>query len=84
MSIQQIQLKISLSQKLDALLNYKATQLGIPKTQFIKYIIIKEIEKDNLPVFTVSETTQKQAQKALKEIDQAVIVDNVPDFFAKL
>lgn len=84
MSMQQIQLKISLSQKLDELLNHKATQLGIPKTQFVKFIIIKEIEKESTPVFTVSETTQKRAQKALREIDKAIVVDNVADFFAKL
>lgn len=84
MSTQQTQLKVSLSQKLDELLHYKATQLGIPKTQFVKYIIIKEIEKESVPVFIASDKIQKQAQKALQKIDKALVVDNVPDFFAKL
>ncbi|HLD26874.1 MAG TPA: hypothetical protein VJB63_02885 [Patescibacteria group bacterium] len=91
MPTHQTQLKISLSQRLDELLNYKAMQLGIPKTQLVKFIIIKEIypdkigiEKESAPVFTASEAIKKQAQKALKQIDKALIVDSVPDFFAKL
>ena len=48
MNTQQIQLKISLSDQLNDLLQSKAARLGIPVTQFVKHLIIKDVETEML------------------------------------
>lgn len=79
----QAQIKISVSDKLNELLKYKANRLGLPVTQLIKYIIIKDIEEE-APVFTASSQLEKISEKAIKELNKSVIVDDVDDFFQNL
>ena len=79
----QAQIKISLSEQLNSLLKNKATRLGVPVTQLIKYIIIKDIEED-VPVFTASSQLEKIPEKAIKELDNSVVIDDIDDFFNKI
>ena len=79
----QAQIKISLSEQLNSLLKNKATRLGVPVTQLIKYIIIKDIEEE-YPVFTASSQLEKISEKAIKELDGSVVVNNIDDFFQNL
>lgn len=84
MNSQQIQLKISLSDQLNDLLQSRATRLGIPVTQFVKHLIIKEVEIDEYPTFKMSKRTEEKAHKAMQQLDKAVSVDNVAEFFKRL
>lgn len=84
MSVSQIQLKVSLSEQLSDLLKSKAQRLGVPVTQLVKHIIIKEVERDQFPTFAVSSSTEEKAEKALKELNQSEFVDNVEEYFDKL
>lgn len=86
MQTSQVQLKISLSEKLDQLLKSKAERLGIPETQLVKYLIIKDLaeEKEVCPVYPVSKRTAQKAKKALKDIKYSVAPKNIKDFFEKL
>ena len=81
----QIQLKISLSEQLNDLLESKAARLGVPVTQFVKHIILKEVEEE-YPTFAMSERTEKRARQALKEYakGKAGIIDDIDTFFKKL
>ena len=79
----QAQIKISLSEQLNSLLKNKATRLGVPVTQLIKYIIIKDIEEE-VPVFTASAQLEKISEKAIKELDNSVVIDDIDDFFNKI
>ena len=79
----QAQIKISLSEQLNNLLKNKATRLGVPVTQLIKYIIIKDIEEE-VPVFTASAQLEKISEKAIKELDNSVVIDDIDDFFNKI
>jgi len=79
----QAQIKISLSEQLNSLLKNKATRLGVPVTQLIKYIIIKDIEEE-VPVFTASSQLEKISEKAIKELDNSVVIDDIDDFFNKI
>jgi len=79
----QAQIKISLSEQLNNLLKNKATRLGVPVTQLIKYIIIKDIEEE-VPVFTASSQLEKISEKAIKELDNSVVIDDIDDFFNKI
>lgn len=80
----QVQLKISLSEQLNTLLTSKANQLGLPVSQFVKYLIVKEVEDEAYPTFQMSARTEERVKEAMEQIDQAVEVNNVDDFFKNL
>ncbi len=84
MQTSQIQLKISLSEQLNKLLQARADELGVPVTQYVKHIIIKDVEEKVYPVYTVSQKTDEKAQKALKELGKSEEVEDVADYFKKL
>lgn len=82
----QIQLKISLSEQLNDRLESKAARLGVPVTQFVKHLILKEVEDEEYPTFEMSERTERRARQALKDYDEgkAVMVDDLDKFFKEL
>lgn len=77
----QVQLKISLSKQLSDLLESKAVRLGVPVTQFVKHLILKEIENEEYPTFIASERVERNTKKALEKYDKAV---DASDFFRTL
>lgn len=77
----QVQLKVSLSEQLNDLLESKAARLGIPVTQFVKHLILKEVENEEYPIFQASEQVENNTQEALNQINKAV---NASDFFKTL
>ena len=79
----QIQLKLSLSQELNALLKAKASALGLPVTQFVKHLIVREVEP-KYPVFKASKRLEKISKKAMKEYDKAIFVDDIHEYFKNL
>ena len=81
MSATQIQLKISLSEQLSELLASKAARVGVPVTQLVKHLIIKEVEDLEYPTFQMSQATEKRTQEAMEHIDEAV---DASDFFNQL
>jgi len=80
----QVQIKVSVSQQLNDLLQSKAARLGVPITQLVKHLIIKDVEEEEYPTFQASERTEKRTKKALEEYDKAVTVENIPEFFKNL
>lgn len=84
MQTTQVQLKISLSGELNDLLKGKAQRLGVPVTQLVKYIILKEVEKEEYPTFVASENLEQISEKAMKEIDKSVEVSDIDAFFKTL
>ncbi|MFA6569808.1 MAG: hypothetical protein WCT77_01045 [Bacteroidota bacterium] len=81
MSVTQIQLKISLSEQLSELLASKAARIGIPVTQLVKHLIIKEVEDIEYPTFQMSQSSEKRTQEAMQQMDKAV---DATDFFKQL
>lgn len=81
MNTTQIQLKISLSEQLNELLISKAASIGVPVTQFVKHLIIKEVEDLEYPTFQMSQSSDKKAQEAMRQIDKAV---DASEFFKQL
>jgi predicted DNA-binding protein len=82
----QIQLKVSLSEQLNDLLQSKAARLGVPVTQFVKHIIMKEVEDEEYPTFRMSEKTEKKIEQAMEDYSsgKAIKVENVSEFFKNL
>ncbi|OGG03409.1 hypothetical protein A3D78_06585 [Candidatus Gottesmanbacteria bacterium RIFCSPHIGHO2_02_FULL_39_14] len=76
-----IQLKINLTEELQELLKSKASKFGIPLTQYVKHVLIKDVEGQEYPIFKASEETEREAQEALEQLDKAV---DAKSFFQKL
>jgi len=76
-----IQLKVNLSLELQELLQSKAGRLGVPLTQYVKHILIKDVETEEYPVFRASTEVEEAAKQALKELDKAI---DAKDFFTQL
>lgn len=76
-----IQLKVNLTPELQELLQFKASKFGVPLTQYVKHVLMKDVEDEDYPIYRASETTEKAAQQALDELDGAVPSD---EFFKSL
>lgn len=84
MQTTQVQLKLSLSEQLSDLLKGKAQRLGLPVTQLVKHMIIKEMENEQFPTFIASSRTEEKAKKALEELEKSQEAKNVEEFFKTL
>lgn len=84
MNTLQVQLKISLSEQLKELLESKAARFGVPITQFVKHLIIKEVEDEEYPTFQMSKRSEKRLKEAMKQIYRAVKVDDIHEYFRQL
>lgn len=80
----QIQLKISLSEQLSDLLQSKAARLGVPITQFVKHLIMREVEDEIYPTFKASDWLEEKTEKAMKEINKGIDVKDIHKFFKNL
>jgi len=76
-----IQLKINLTPELQDLLESKAGKFGVPLTQYVKHVLMKDVEDEDYPVFKASAETEQAAKLALEDLDQAV---DAKDFFKQL
>ncbi|HSW48457.1 MAG TPA: hypothetical protein VLG67_05255 [Candidatus Saccharimonadales bacterium] len=86
MNSTQIQLKLSLSEQLNDLLKSKAARLGVPVTQFVKYLIMQEVKDEEYPVFQMSARTEKRVKKAMDDYKKgkAIEVTDIHKFFQEL
>ncbi len=80
----QAQLKINLTPELQSLLQSKAGKFGVPLTQYVKHVLMKDVEDIPYPIFPASEETEKATQKALKELRDLKPVRNIHEYFEKL
>ena len=75
-----IQLRVNLTPQLQELLQSKASKFGVPLTQYVKHVLMKDVEDEDYPVYRASEETENAANLALSEVDKAV---DAMDFFKK-
>ncbi len=75
------QLKINLPEQLQSLLQEKASRFGVPLTQYVKHLIMKDVEDEEYPVFKASEATKMATKQSLKDFNKAV---DAKDFFKQL
>lgn len=84
MQAAQIQLKLSLSSQLNRLLQIKAQVMGVPVTQFVKHIILREVERDTYPMYEASEKTKHIVQDAVISKKHSKKVKNVSTYLNSL
>ena len=80
----QIQIRVSISGQLGDLLKSKAERLGVPITQLVKHLIIDEVKDEHYPVFKASAATEKAAIKEMGQIDKAVEINNINEYYKNL
>jgi hypothetical protein len=76
----QVQIKISVSEQFNNLLRLKAERLGLPVTQLVKYILTKDIEEE-IPVYQASDKLEKISEKAIKDLPESKVIEDIDAFF---
>ena len=76
-----IQLKINLPIQLQELLASKAGKFGVPLTQYVKHVLMKDVQDLEYPIFKASGETEEAAREALRQLDKAV---GAKSFFKQL
>ncbi len=67
-----IQIKINLTDELQELLESKASKFGVPLTQYVKHVLMKDVEDQEYPILKASEATEKAAIEALEQLDKSI------------
>lgn len=85
MATNKIQYKISISSQLGALIEDRAHGLGLPVTQYLKHLVLKDIERgETYPVYKASEETERLAKEAMEHPENFVEVTDLDEFFENL
>lgn len=64
----QTQIKLNLPLPLKEFLESKARRFGITMSDYLKHLILENVEGEQYPVFEASEATEKAYKQALKDI----------------
>lgn len=62
-----VQLKVTLPLNLLDYLQAKTQKFGLSMSAYLKHLIIEDVKNMEIPEFTMSESTEKTALKALKD-----------------
>lgn len=80
MNTGQIQLRVTLTDQLYEFLQSRAARLGLPVTQLVKHMIIKEAEKEEFPTYLASTLAEQKFEKAQSNPDNFVKIDSVKKY----
>lgn len=84
MNTAQIQLRLTLSDQLYDFLQGQASRFGLTVTQVVKHLIIEKAQKDEFPIFEMSDRTKAKAEKAMVDINKSALVSDVDKYFDTL
>lgn len=84
MNTGQIQLRITLTDQLYDFLQAKATRLGLPITQLVKYLIVKEAENEEFPVFPASVLAEQKYNEAQSSLKKFIKVKDIKKYLESL
>lgn len=84
MNTGQIQVRLTLTDQLYEFLQGKAARLGLPITQVIKHLIVKEAEKEEYPTFPASPRVEKKYKEAIANLSSFIKVDDVKKYLDSL
>lgn len=61
------QVKVTLPTRLKKLVDAKAKNLGLASSVYIRYLVIKDIEEQDLPTYQASSLTELSIQEGIEE-----------------
>ena len=67
LNIQTTQIKVTLPDELYFLLKSKAEKFGLNMASYVRHLVINDVKDIDIPVFKMSEKTEKIALKALED-----------------
>lgn len=84
--IKSTQVKITLPNELYLHLKSKAEKFGLGMATYIRHLVINDVKDVDIPVFKMSEKTEKRGLQALKEHAEGKTtkVDNIDKYFDSL
>lgn len=65
-----VQIKVTLPQKLQELVQSKADYYGLTISTYIKHLVLDDVKDMDMPVFRMSEKSEEVLEKALKDYSQ--------------
>lgn len=85
----QTQIKLNLPVALKDFLESKARRFGIPMSDYLKHLILRDIEGEEYPVFEPSNATIRASKQAMKDLKagRSVLINSQADldkFFKNL
>lgn len=79
----QSQFKLNLPLPMKLHVDARANKFGMTSGAYIKYLIAKDIEDKEYPVYQASEKVEKAYKKAMKNKKKSVIIEgSLEDYFA--
>jgi hypothetical protein len=81
MVTQQVQIKLNLPLALKEFLESKAQKFDMPIAGYVRHLILNDVSDLDFPTFQISAASEKKAQEAMEQIDDAV---DASDFFKQL
>jgi len=79
-----VQLKVTISDRLQILLKNQAENLGLSMAAYVKNLIIEDIKKNDFPSKIASQEIEKSYESAIKNKKSAKKIDNLDEFFNNL
>lgn len=82
-SLQTNQIKVTLPEELYLHLKSKAEKFGLNLASYIRHLVINDVKDVDIPVFRMSEKTEKRGIQALKEHEEGKTtkIDNIDKYF---
>jgi len=79
----QTQLRFSLSPQMRDILARKASEMGVPVTQFVKFLIFKAVEQEQAQ-YTLTQRSEDKITAALSNIDSADVTEDINSYLNDL
>lgn len=85
-NLQAIQIKITLPEELYLHLKSKAEKFGLNLASYVRHLVINDVKDVDIPVFKMSERTEKNGLEALREYEEGKTnkIDDIDKYFDSL
>ena len=85
-NIQATQVKVTLPDELYLHLKSKAEKFGMNLASYIRHLVINDVKDIDIPIFKMSEKTEKRGLRALKEHEEGKTtkLENINEYFDNL
>ncbi|OGV96453.1 hypothetical protein A2W24_00610 [Microgenomates group bacterium RBG_16_45_19] len=85
-NIQATQVKVTLPDELYLHLKSKAEKFGLNLASYIRHLVINDVKDIDIPIFKMSEKTEKRGLRALKEHEEGKTtkLENINEYFDNL
>lgn len=84
MNTKQSQIKIGIPNNVKLFAQKKAKNYGLTLAGYVRHLIIDQMEREQYPVYEMSDKTKQQVEKAMRDYKKGIVVTNLKEYFDKL